>query len=795
MIYRLQNSRMYPLRSKFKSLYLFLIVSTICLPLTAQNQIIGKVITSDKDSVVYNVNVKYPGTGRQTNGTFYSSGFEIPVDSIGTVSITVSSLSYHPAQYTFHLQSGDNRLPDIILDKNAIQLHEVQVRAKKINIERKGADFTIRNIQGTHLGEAGTLMDMLEWTPGVLVTHIGDEDHISVIGKGSPEIYINNRKIKDYSELRGLRSEDVSRIEIIRDPDASYKIGTTSAIRIYLKQSLKDHLGGSLTNSLRVFRKTSDYPRLELNGKSGIISGNVSVSYGHGKGLAYDPAGTVITHGDNDLFTKKSDGYYNWLYNRYDLFAGLNFALSKKSNYGIQYSGDFSKEHRYQFRTQQIDDNGNQWNKMMNDWTHTNNKLHSISTFYSWTQNENNTLTLVADYATRRNRSSNNILEKNLITEYVDSTYKYTPINYDIYTFNGDYSFTVKKKNKLSMGIELGDTKNKSDVTTNTIPQLINRKNFWLDSYTSYRRKLGKYGIYAGLRYEYDYTDTKLNDNGTKNGLKKIYSDFFPSATLYYNPNQKQSYSLGFQTGMSRPSFSDLSPIVFYDDSLHYFTGNPLLKPAFYRQVSLTANLGAFSINTFYVYEKDTQASILAHPEDNSNIIVTKPENIDHSSFLSFSVDYALNTNKVSLYTSGAIRTSFIKYPYLGKIKSFNQTWTQLSATLNYNFYKTFSIFSSLYYCSPCAVNLEKMGYLLSANAGISGNFLKKKLYVSIQGNDFFRRSVTPYIESYYGDIYSWRRNKYDTRGVILTLRYTFNSIKSPFRSRSGNRKILNRTN
>jgi hypothetical protein len=210
MIYRLQYSRMYPLRSKLKSLYLFLIVSTICLPLTAQNQIIGKVITSDKDSVVYNVNVKYPGTGRQTNGTFYSSGFEIPVDSIGTVSITVSSLSYHPAQYTFHLQSGDNRLPDIILDKNAIQLHEVQVRAKKINIERKGADFTIRNIQGTHLGEAGTLMDMLEWTPGVLVTHIGDEDHISVIGKGSPEIYINNRKIKDYSELRGLRSEDVS---------------------------------------------------------------------------------------------------------------------------------------------------------------------------------------------------------------------------------------------------------------------------------------------------------------------------------------------------------------------------------------------------------------------------------------------------------------------------------------------------------------------------------------------------------------------------------------------------------
>lgn len=331
MIYPLQSSSIDSIKGRLKKLCLSLILPTVCLPLAAQNRITGKVTASDKDSIVYNVNVKYPRSGRQTNGTFCTSQFQIPVDSIGLVTITVSSLSYDPVRFELHLQQGDNRMKNIVLAKNAIQLNEVKVRAKKINIERNGADFTIRNIQGTHLGEAGTLIDMLEWTPGVLVTHIGDEDHVSVIGKGSPEIYINNRKIKDYSELRGLRSEDVSRIEIIRDPDASYKIGTTSAIRIYLKPSLKDHLGGSLTNSLRTFRKIGDYPRLELNGKSGIVSGNVSVSYGHGKGLAYDPAGTVITHGDNNLFTKNSDGYYNWLYNRYNLFAGLNFALSKKA--------------------------------------------------------------------------------------------------------------------------------------------------------------------------------------------------------------------------------------------------------------------------------------------------------------------------------------------------------------------------------------------------------------------------------------------------------------------------------
>lgn len=43
---------------------------------------------------------------------------------------------------------------------------------------------------------------------------------------------------------------------------------------------------------------------------------------------------------------------------------------------------------------------------------------------------------------------------------------------------------------------------------------------------------------------------------------------------------------------------------------------------------------------------------------------------------------------------------------------------------------------------------------------GISGRFLKNKLYVSIQGEVLFAKSVTPYWTNNYGDTEYWRRNR-----------------------------------
>lgn len=202
-------------------------------------------------------------------------------------------------------------------------------------------DYTIRNIQGTYLGDAGNLVDMLKWTPGIMVQN---DNAISVVGKGSPIIYIDGRKMANKSELLALQSSDVSRIEIIREPDARYKNGTNAVIRIYMKKQLKDFIGINVSNTASVNRLFRNRSSLDMNWKSGILSGNTSFAYSRDNGKDYETSGTNIYSGNTPIFSSSSDKRTESHRNVYNVFTGLNFALNGKSNLRMQYVGDFDDE-------------------------------------------------------------------------------------------------------------------------------------------------------------------------------------------------------------------------------------------------------------------------------------------------------------------------------------------------------------------------------------------------------------------------------------------------------------------
>ncbi|WP_373799719.1 outer membrane beta-barrel protein, partial [Bacteroides heparinolyticus] len=111
-----------------------------------------------------------------------------------------------------------------------------------------------------------------------------------------------------------------------------------------------------------------------------------------------------------------------------------------------------------------------------------------------------------------------------------------------------------------------------------------------------------------------------------------------------------------------------------------------------------------------------------------------------------------------------------------------------------YNFYRNLSFFSNIIYISPRKENTMKRDYFLRSDIGISGRFCKNKLYVSLQGNDLFAKGVASCYTNNYADTEQWYRGRFDTRGVNLTVRYTFNSIRTNFKSKSGNKEILLRT-
>jgi hypothetical protein len=767
-------------------------ITSICwFSASAQNGITGKVIAADNENIIYQVNIKYPNSNKSIIGTFYEPNFEIATDSLGDIEMSISSDGYDTSLIQKRLQLGINDIGEIVMYKKAIQLGEVVVRVKKSEIVTNGADYTIRNIQGTHIGDAGNLVDMLKWTPGLIVS---DADDVKVAGAGEAIIYINDRKITNRAELSMLSSTDVSKIEVIREPDAQYKSGTNAVVKIYLKKQLKDFLGGVVSNSLSITRKYTESPSINISGKNGIVSGNASFTYRKSKQKSYNESKTTITRSANDIFRNNSKGMSETALDTYMGFLGLNFLFSPKHTFGVQYSG-FSTDLQKNASSDIIIDHNkeNTFKKSISESSEVR-KSHSNSASYTWNRNEHSTLNLIADYAYRNYQIIGEIEETNLNIKKIYITPTSSATNYKVYTFNGDYSFKIGKKDNEQIGIEAGNTDNNSGSTVNKAFQNIDRTNRWFAAYGTFRCTWDKANLSLGLRYEYDYTDTKAIENGIPTTLKKIYSDLFPNIKISYKHTDRENYTVSFQRSIRRPTFNQLSPIVNYLDSLSYYTGNPLLKPSFTNTVLLTANLSNLTLRASYYYAINPIVSIYEHPDESPNILVTTPQNINHSQGWEVGANYSLSRRKISFSTYAYLVGDYSKYPYLGKENLYKSLFLSMGGNIYYNFYRNYSFFSNIIYISPRRENTMKRDYFLRTDVGISGRFCKNKLYVSIQGNDLFAKGVASCYTNNYGDTEEWYRGRFDTRGINFTLRYTFNSIRTNFKSKSGNNEILRRT-
>ena len=123
-----------------------------------------------------------------------------------------------------------------------VELQEVIVKGGLPNTRLK-AGAMITRIEGTPLAQSGTLGEMLVKVPGMT----GTDEAPEVLGKGSPLIYINGRKMRDASELKRLHSEDIRDVEVINNPGAQYDAQVRAVVRIRTRKQQGDGLSLDFT--------------------------------------------------------------------------------------------------------------------------------------------------------------------------------------------------------------------------------------------------------------------------------------------------------------------------------------------------------------------------------------------------------------------------------------------------------------------------------------------------------------------------------------------------------------------
>ena len=114
------------------------------------------------------------------------------------------------------------------MQPDAALLGEVVVQGQR-PAHKLGREGLITSVDGTILSRLGTAEDVLRNVPGVR----SKDDGLEVFGKGKPLIYINNRLMRDASELNELKSQDIISVEVITNPGAKYDASVQSVTERY----------------------------------------------------------------------------------------------------------------------------------------------------------------------------------------------------------------------------------------------------------------------------------------------------------------------------------------------------------------------------------------------------------------------------------------------------------------------------------------------------------------------------------------------------------------------------------
>lgn len=188
-------------------------------------------------------------------------------------------------------------------------------------------------------------------------------------------------------------------------------------------------------------------------------------------------------------------------------------------------------------------------------------------------------------------------------SDYKDLPVDYTGINTESnatfleHTVQLDWSRPLAKGHTLDVGGKYINRRNHSVATQEYLDadRLVNTDFSHVTqvaaAFFDYRFNIGRFGLRAGLRYEYSRLQAKYND-GSQPPFHADLNDWVPNAALSWNINDNNGIRIGYSTYINRPGISYLNPMVNNSpQSVSY--GNPDLGSV--RNQNLNFNYSYFT--------------------------------------------------------------------------------------------------------------------------------------------------------------------------------------------------------
>ena len=795
---------------KTKKITLFLCLLTFTSFVTAQITVKGKV-TDNKNGAIKYANVvltdsdNFIVTGAITDE---NGKFTIKSDENGEFNIKISFVGFNG--YKKKINSTID-LGEIILNSKN-ELDEVVITARKKVITRVGKKLVF-NVENSKEVSGLNGLEVLKYAPRVDPT----SDCPIVFGKDYTLIYINGRPSSQPTAsickyLETLRSDEIKRIEVTTTTSAKIDAeGNKAIINIVLKKKINSGFDGSASMQFKQRTFSTYWPSTSLSYSVNKLSVLLNASYFNEKQnneLSNDVLFNESSRISETTTRPHIKGFLGSL--------NLDYQLNSKIDLGARLSSNFSKN-RERATTETI---------------YNNTITQSIdSTFALPTRGNINyeyyALTLYSDFkldtlgsklkfsANSLNRMQNDskALQSTIFLGNTsdiirsESALNNSNVDYRVNSLVLDTEIS-RPKAKLEFGGKVTFINNDSRIsffdTNGSTPVLdTNQSNNFLYNETILATYLSfdsyhweKWFVQLGVRFENTKTTGKsvtLNDENTNS-----YNNVFPTAYISYDPNNNNSFSLGYSTSITRPRFYSVNPFRTYVDFFSYSEGNSQLLPSYSHNIEFSYivknNLSFFISNIFI----NDSFDYLTLTTEANNIEITSPQNYFDQYILGLDIRYKWKpkkwfSNRFSLNWSYSKSTSDIPDVTLSSLTGSGLSLSTSSVFL-INSKRENKLYLRFFQNLPSTDAFVKTSN--SANLTIGGvfHFLNKNLILSLQARDVFRQQRIIAVENYQN--YRYETETYnDSQAFICMLTYKFGNKKSKKRQRNIDQSEQNRMN
>lgn len=770
-------------------MYLALIGLMLGAVLTHAQNLTGKVIDENRRPLAY-VNVVL-----QTADSVFLAGTTTGLDgkfelSLHEKAILVNLSFVGYTSVVKEVINGD--LGEVQLLPDAQLLGEVVVKGYLPKTQAKG-DAMVTTVSGSVLEKAGTAENLLDKIPNVTAQN----GAVTVFGRGTPEIYINGRKVRNQQELDQLSSDNVKSVEVVSNPGARYDASVKAVIRIFTKKVAGEGFGFDNRALVRHINEYgwAAYDQLNFNyRKNGFdLSGMLSAgSYHSGN----DQTFLVDVYLDKHWQQNMDLTYQRAKSKNVETALSLNYQFNENHTIGVRYN--FQRVPEYLWFANQFAQtycNGQLYEDVHSVNTMNEPETYHRSNVYYSGEVKNWSIDFNADglWSDVKNTQTT----KESIREGVngDTDRSVTTIDTkknELYAAKLVLSHSLAKGN-LSFGAEYSHNKrnttylNPEGIITDDEAMI---KEGATSAFVEYAKAFNQLQVQAGLRYEhvgFDYYDA-----GTFVAEQsKDYSNLFPSIMFSF-PIKDIQMQLGYASDISRPSYHQLRSNTFYVNRYAYDKGNPFLMPSVTHNVTLGASYKWMNLYVGYSHVKDEITNhTIEYSKDDPTIglltLLNSPAYDKLVAAINFSPTIGCWTPQLGL----ALQKQWYEGETpQGKTK-FNTPIGSVTFRNNFKLPKGFLLdVNGSWTTKGYQNNIYLADDMFDLNASLYKSFLKDKLTLQLQAYNIFNPKQ---VATVYSGIRVMQNTQVMHRQVSLTLRYKFNTTRSKYKGTGAGESQKNR--